>query len=240
MFEDQEDQLLEIENEGGGGADGGPAGALEESGGGTGPAAADNDSLQRQFDEQIAGIGVPNPYTGKPFGSFQEFQEYGQRYKAEQLAERAKKQGKTVDELREEEENRSFLARKRQEEKEQREAVKAAQARGDFVKKDVQAFVQKFPDVDVAKLEQNAKFRKFAGDRLYRMPLSELYGDFTELVSDAERAAVEKAAGRQGRGTGGGQGGGMDMLTPSQRATLDEWNRANPEMKMSPKEFLEP
>ena len=194
--------------------------------------------LQRQYDQQVAGMGIPNPYTGKPFKSFKEFQEYGDRFHREKLAETAQKQGKSVEELQEEEENRSFLARKRDEEKQQREALKALDEQKAFLRADLETFLGKYPGVDPAKLEQNPKFVKFAGKRLYKEPLAELYGDFVELVSDAERSAVEKAVGKASRGTGGAQGGGMEMLTPGQRAELSEWNRDNPTMTMTAKEFL--
>ena len=79
---------------------------------------------------------------------------------------------------------------------------------------------------------------RFAGNRLYKEPLSDLYNDFAELVSDTERSAVAKAAGKRDRSTGSGQGGGGVSLTPGQQADLDAWNRENPEMKMTAKEFL--
>lgn len=194
--------------------------------------------LQKQYDEQVAGMGIVNPYTGKPFRSFQDFLEYGEKFKADQLAAEAKKQGKTVEELREEQENKSWLARKRQEEQVQKQAMTALETRKAFVKADLDVFLEKYPGVDPGKLESNPKFRKFARNRLYKEPLSELYADFVDLVSDAERAAVEKAARRTDRSTGGGQGGGADGLTADQRAALEEWNRDNPGMKMSAKEFL--
>ena len=150
----------------------------------------------------------------------------------------ARQKGKSVEELEEERENRSWLARKRQEEKVQKEAMEALERQKAFVRSDLDQFLKKFPDVDPAKLEQNAKFRKFAGRRLYREPLAELYADFVDLVSDAERSAVERAAGKSARSTGGGQGGGMELLTSAQREALEEWNRDNPDMRMTAKEFL--
>lgn len=194
--------------------------------------------LQRQYDEQVAGMGIVNPYTGQPFKSFKDFLDYGQRFRADQLAAEAKKQGKTVEELREEQENQSWIQQKRREEATQRQAMAALERRKSFVRADLETFVAKFPGVDPGKLEQNPKFRKFAKNRLYKEPLSELYSDFLELVSDAERSAVERAASRSGRSTGGGQSGGADGLTPAQRAELEEWNRDNPSMKMTAKEFL--
>lgn len=195
--------------------------------------------LQKQFDEEVAAFGIPNPYTGKPFGSFQEFKAYGEQFRREKLEAEAKKQGKTVEELQEEQETKSWAARKRREEKEQREAMAALERQKAFLRADLETFLQKFPGVDPGKLEQNAKFKKFAGKRLYKEPLSELYADFCDLVSDAERAAVAKATGKAARSTGGGQGGGMDMLTPEQREALEEWNKARPEKKMTAKQFLE-
>lgn len=194
--------------------------------------------LQKQYDEEVAGMGIINPYTGKPFSGFKDFLEYGKRYREDKLEEEAKKQGKTVEELREEEENKSFLARKRKEEKERQEAMKALEQQKAFVAADLDAFVKKFPGVDPGKLEQNAKFRKFSKGRLYKEPLYEIYQDYLDVVGDAERSAVEKAAARSARSTGGGQSGGGDLLTAKQRAELEEWNAANPSMKMTAKEFL--
>lgn len=194
--------------------------------------------LQRQYDEQVAGMGIVNPYTGKPFRSFKDFLDYGEKFKADKLAEEAKRKGTTVQQLQEDEENKSWIARKRQEEKTQKAAMEFVEKRNEFLRKDLQAFVQEFPDVDPGKLEKNPKFKKFAGSRLYKEPLSSLYRDFTDMVSDAERSAVEKAASKASRSTGGGQSGGADGLTPKQRAELEEWNRDNPSMKMTAKEFL--
>lgn len=194
--------------------------------------------LQRQYDEQVAGMGIINPYTGKPFSSFKDFLAYGERFKADKLAEEAKRKGTTVEKLQEEQENQSWITQKRREEAVQKQAMAAINARNDFVRQDLDRFVKKYPDVDPGKLESNPKFRKFAKNRLYKESLCDLYEDFVELVSDAERSAVEKAARKSGRGTGGGQSGGGDGLTPAQRAELEEWNRDNPSMKMTAKEFL--
>lgn len=195
--------------------------------------------LRRQYDETVAGLGIPNPYTGKPFQSFEEFKAYGEEYRKSQLTNRAKQQGKTVEELLAEEEDRAFLRRKRQEEQALRQAREKQSQRQAFMMEDLQSFVEKHPEVDIAKLESNPKFLLFAGNRLYKEPLGTLYEGFTKLVSDTERAAVAKAAGKSARSTGSGQGGSGGALTPGQRAQLEEWNRENPNMKMTAKEFLE-
>lgn len=194
--------------------------------------------LQRQYDEQVAGMGIVNPYTGQPFRNFKDFLDYGEKFKAEKLEAEAKRKGTTVQKLQEDQENQSWIARKRREEAEQKKAMEALNARNQFIRDDLAKFMEKYPDVDPGKLEKNQKFRRFAGKRLYNESLSELYADFVDLVSDAERSAVEKAASKAGRSTGGGQSGGGDGLTPSQRSDLEEWNRNNPSMKMTAKEFL--
>lgn len=194
--------------------------------------------LQRQYDEQVAGMGIVNPYTGKPFRSFKDFLDYGEKFKADKLAEEAKRKGTTVQQLQEDEENKSWISRKRKEEADQKKAMEFLETRKKFMVADLQSFVEKYPDVDPGKLEKNPKFKKFAGSRLYKEPLSGLYRDFTEMVSEAERTAVEKAASKASRSTGGGSSGGADGLTPAQRAELEEWNRDNPSMKMTAKEFL--
>lgn len=197
------------------------------------------DKLQKQFDSEVAGLGVPNPYTGKPFKNFREFKEYGEQFRREKLEQEAKRQGKSVAELQEEQENQSYLTRKRREEREQKQARDALEEQKAFMETDLKTFLTKYPTVDPGKLEQNAKFRKFAGKRLYKEPLSELYADFTDFVGDTERAAVARATSKTARSTGGGQGGGSDLLTHTQRKSLEEWNRENPTLKMTAKEFLE-
>jgi len=187
--------------------------------------------VRRETDARIAAMGILNPYSGKPLTSMQELEEYGQRFQEERLSQEAKRTGKTVAQLREEAAAQAFL-------KQSREAAAAQAAQRDFMQRDLAVFVAKYPEVDPGKLEQNPKFRKFAGRRLYHEPLAELYSDFLELVNDAGRAAVTKAAGKAQRATGGGQDGGKDVLTPSQRRRLEAWNAENPEMKMTPKEFL--
>lgn len=196
------------------------------------------DRLQREYDEKVAGLGVINPYTGQPIKSFGDFEAYGEQFRREKLAQEARRQGKSVEELAEEQENRSFIARKRKEEADQKAAMAELKNQQEFLKADLMDFQQKYPDIDVTKLEKNPKFVKFAGKRLYREPLAELYGDFVDLVSDAERAAVERKAGKQARSTGGGLGGGGESLSPAQAAELEAWNRENPELRMTAKEFL--
>lgn len=188
-------------------------------------------------DEEIASAGIINPYTGVAFKTLEEFKEYGKRYNADRIAEEAKKTGKTVEELTEEQENKAFVAKMRKQEQERTKQAENEQKRLDFAIKDVKQFQAAHPQVDVGKLIENKTFLRFAGSRYGVEPLSALYEDYCEIVGDAGRAAVLKSESKAGRSTGSA-GGGADSLTAAQRNALAEWNAANPDMQMTAKEFL--
>lgn len=195
--------------------------------------------IKKQFDDEIAGSMIPNPYTGKPFQNWEEFQAYIEQYHEEQLQERAKTEKRTMEELRREEEDRKLAAQKRKElqEAENREAQQRAER--EFILQDAQDFAKKHPDVDIGKLEKNQRFRKFCGNRFGKEPLAGLYEDYVELVGEAAASAAEKAKSKQERGVGSGAGSRGSGLTAAQQQELDAWNRNNPRMKMTAKEFLE-
>ena len=107
-----------------------------------------------------------------------------------------------------------------------------------FVERDLQEFMEKHPEVDLLKLEENPSFRRFCGSRYGVESLAALYEDYREIVGDAEKAARAAVQNRSRRSTGSGGAGSGDILTAMQRARLEAWNRANPDMKMSAREFL--
>lgn len=192
---------------------------------------------EREADEKIARSGVINPYTGRPFRSVKEFEEYGGRVAESELQKESSRTGRSVDELKEERENREFLRKLREKDKAADSAARAAAQRSAFIRQDALDFVAKYPKVDVAKLENNQQFRKFCGSRYGKEPLAKLYEDFRGLVGEAESQGGAKARASSGRSTGSGGGGG-ELLTAEQRKSLAEWNAANPDMRMSAKEFL--
>lgn len=193
--------------------------------------------IRKQFDREIAESGAVNPETGKPFQSFKEFQDYGKKYQEAMLAEQAEKTGRPVEELREEAENRAYISKQRKEAEAKQAQNTKRLADRDRLVADAMAFQQKYPDVDIAQLEKNQKFRKFAGSRMYKEPLADLYADYIEMVADAQETAQARADSKASRGTGGGTGGDTVRLTPAQQKQLDEWNQNNPDMKMTAKEF---
>ena len=189
-------------------------------------------------DREIAASGVINPLTKKPFKNMAEFREYGEKYRRAEIEERAKKEGRSVEELEEEDLNRRFITSLRK--KEEETNTKRADTKS-FIENDVLDFVEKFPEFDTAEklsqLENNKSFREFCGTRFGREPLAELYASYVSIVGRAENAAIAKNTSRTARSTGSGGEGGAS-LTPGQKKTLDEWNAANPDMQMTPKEFL--
>ena len=106
-----------------------------------------------------------------------------------------------------------------------------------WIAEDVKDFAQRYPDVDLGKLDGNKAFRRFCGSRYGREPLGDLYEDYLEIAGNAAQAAVQKAESKAGRATGTGGGAGAETLTASQQKELDEWNRSYPQMKMTAKEF---
>ena len=193
--------------------------------------------LRAQFDREIAESGAVNPTTGKPFQSFKEFQEYGKKYQEELLEEQAEKTGRPIEELREEAENRAYISRQRKEAEAKKGQNSKRLEQQQWMMDDALAFHQAYPEVDLGKLETDKRFRKFAGNRLYKEPLIGLDDDYLELVSDAQETGRAQAGSKASRGTGGGTGGETVRLTPAQQKELDEWNRENPGMKMTAAEF---
>ena len=98
---------------------------------------------------------------------------------------------------------------------------------------------ERYPHVDILRLEQNSAFRRFAGSRYGKESLAQLYEDYSGLVAEAEKSAEVKAEAKRSRLTGGSNGGRGGALSSSQRDALRRWNDSNPDMKMTEKEFLE-
>ena len=195
---------------------------------------------QRAAEERFTRAGIVNPQTGKPFGSLKEWEDYASAVKREKRAEEAKRTGRSVEELEEDEANRAFLTRMREEAEQRQRAEQTRAERRAFLEQDALDFIAKYPQMgvqEVAKLEQDKAFRQFCGSRFGREPLGNLYADYLALVGGAGKAAVAKAATKAARSTGSGAGGGA-VLSPTQKNALDAWNAEYPEMAMTAKEFL--
>ncbi|MBQ0134951.1 MAG: hypothetical protein KBS46_07485 [Clostridiales bacterium] len=100
-------------------------------------------------------------------------------------------------------------------------------------------FREKYPDVDLLRLEQEGAFRKFCGSRLYREPTEQLYEDYMAFTREAEDRAERRWSDRSARSTGSGGGKAATGLSRREQQELEDWNRAFPGMRMSAKEFRE-
>ena len=103
-------------------------------------------------------------------------------------------------------------------------------------------FEEAYPDVDLKELNNNDRFIKFIKGK--QGTLKELYDDFSDFIGEAEKSTIIKLKSKESRSTtssksSGASDGGTYGLNSEQLATLDEWNRRNPQMKMSVKEFAQ-
>lgn len=192
---------------------------------------------EREADERIARSGMLNPTTGRPFRNMEELERFGKAQREAEVQRIAKQTGRNADDVREEMNDRDFVRELREAGEAQRAAAQAAEQKREFLVRDAQNFREKHPGVDIVKLEQNRNFRKFCGSRFGVEPLAELYDDYKAIVGGAESAGRAGAESRRSRSTGSGSAGG-EVLSASQRAALAQWNRDNPDMKMTAKEFL--
>ncbi len=108
----------------------------------------------------------------------------------------------------------------------------------DIVDIHLMEMIDRFPDVDIDRLDKNSSFRRFAGSRYGKESLADLYESYRDIVEGAEKAASYKSAAKAARTTGGSSGKSAGALSSDQRETLRRWNESNPDMKMSEKEFL--
>jgi len=139
-------------------------------------------------------------------------------------------------ELKELTDEKKAIAAAKESEKAKIEADKKA---NDDWKTQVDEIETKYPDINLASLEDNAKFMKFIKGK-GGQSLVELYEDFEELIGEAESNAIKKAMSKAERSTGTGKGnsGGTSILNEQQKDTLKTWNTKYPHMQMSEKEFL--
>ncbi len=188
--------------------------------------------------KRISDMRLPNPEKpGTYFQSFEEMEAYSKNLRRSDAEARARKEGRSVEEILEEDENRAYLTRKRQEEEAAKTAPKDSELKR--LQGHLAEMAERYPDVDVGKLEENKSFRRFAGSRYGKESLADLYEAYTELVGQAGQAATAKTASKSSRATGGNTGKGSGSLTSAQKAALQRWNENNPDMKMTEKEFME-
>ena len=95
-------------------------------------------------------------------------------------------------------------------------------------------------DTDLEELNKDAKFIKFA--KTHNGSLSTIYEDYLEILQETEANIADKFKKSESRSTGAGgkqpQRGSIKLSTEEQN-TLNDWNRKNPQMQMTPQKFKE-
>lgn len=191
-----------------------------------------------EVNERIRAVGMRDPSSGEAIGDIGGLENYSKSLRRQRIQERAKAEGRDAAEIEEEENDREFVRSERARAR-QKEAENAEERRQmAWIAQDAAAFSEAYPDVDLSKLDSDKAFRRFCGSRYGREPLAELYEDYLEIAGEQRAAALAKAEGKAQRETGAGSGSGAETLTARQQKALDEWNRENPRMKMTAKEFL--
>lgn len=202
---------------------------------------AERDTAQRmgrETDERIAAMRIPNPAKpGSFFRSMEDLNEYSSVLRRHDAEDRAQKQGRSVEEIEEEDANRAYLSGLRAKDEAEAKRANAERQMQAWIAEDLQDFQQRYPDVDVAKLEGNKQFRRFAGSRYGKEPLGDLYDDFLAISGDAGKAAVQNQTSKAERSTGAGDGKSTGPLSAAQKRALKEWNENNPDMRMTEAEF---
>lgn len=192
--------------------------------------------INRQVDEDIRKMGLVDPYTNRPIRTRAELNAYSQRAQEEQIRERAERENRPASEIRREMENQQLAEQKRQELDDEKTRADAEKRQMDFLRQDAADFAARYPGVNIMNLQNNPTFREFCGTRFGKEPLGDLYASYTKLMSGA--AAQSKNQSKAARGVGGGTGTAGSGLTAEQQRDLERWNRDNPEMKMTAKEYL--
>jgi hypothetical protein len=73
------------------------------------------------------------------------------------------------------------------------EATKQTKQREEFLRKDSEEFVKKYPSVKVDELFADTRFKRFSKGKLGNVPLAEIYEDYQEFISEIDTKAQELA-----------------------------------------------
>ena len=120
------------------------------------------------------------------------------------------------------------------------EVLGQGDGREDFIARDYEDFVRRYPRVDLRELDADSAFHRFCGSRYGKEPLAQLYEDWVALSRSAEERVQARSRSKESRATGSGSGSAADSgLTAAQQRSLEEWNRAFPHMRMTAKEFAQ-
>jgi vacuolar-type H+-ATPase subunit I/STV1 len=172
-----------------------------------------------------------------------------QQEQLDALKEQAKNEGTTPQLLARIDKLEKQLSDYEGEREAHKNAVKQQQTAAATARLQVKYFAEneETKDINLAALKDNPKFQEFMEDlRITDEPefLVKAYKKFKKLVGDAEAAAIAKINANLDRSTASGRtkgdsSGGTYGLSAAQIELVDDFNRKNPKMKMSYKQYAE-
>jgi hypothetical protein len=130
---------------------------------------------------------------------------------------------------------------KLEKEKEEKvQATKQADQKKEHMATMISEFEETYPNIDLEKLNNDEDFIEFLKDSNPNLSLSKVYERYNKYTHGATEKAIAKIQSNLERSTSSGkqrnsnEGGG---LSSDQRQTVDDWNKSNPQMKMTYQEF---
>lgn len=204
----------------------------------------ETEKLERKTQERIDNFyknaynGVEDPDTGEKLNIKTEA-DYIKWDKSRKEKVYANEYGVTKDEAKEILADQEFIREQRKEiqikQKQQQEQEKLTEKAA----QDIQEFTEVHPDIKVNTLMENKAFMNYADGKLGTKPLADIYDGFIDLVGNAESAAIAKSDTKKQRSTSAGANSTKNLLSKEQESSRLEWNRNNPDCKITQKEFLE-
>lgn len=187
---------------------------------------------RKEADDEIASFGRIDPRTQKPIRTYQDVVAYLRGQEDAEIEAEASRSKRSTEDVRREREARKIGER-------QMNAAQQEEERSRRLKEDYDNFVDELGAEQAAKtFKKGSPFYKFAGKRIGNEPLMDIYNDYLEFTDGMATASAARKESKTQRGTGSGSGAGSsEGLTSREQKDLDEWNRRNPQMKMTAKEW---
>ena len=187
---------------------------------------------RKEADDEIASFGRIDPRTQKPIRTYQDVVAYLRGQEDAEIEAEASRSKRSTEDVRREREARKIGERQMNEAQQEEERSRRLKAEYDN-------FVDELGAEQAAKtFKKGSPFYKFAGKRIGNEPLMDIYNDYLEFTDGMATASAAKKESKTQRGTGSGSGAGSsEGLTSREQKDLDEWNRRNPKMKMTAKEY---
>lgn len=153
------------------------------------------------------------------------------------LEEEAIEKGEDPEEYIEKIENREYI--KHIKAKEAIQALKEVKDKQqkEFIEADRAEFEKTYPNLKVDEVLKDEDFMAYAKPQLLSVPLATIKSNWDKLTAKIKGKTIQKAVVRQEQATSSGKGGEVITISRSDEAARLEWNKNNPELAMSRRDF---